>query len=241
MSDDDIPTLRRAWPIMCELIWLLQLRVAQMSPDAPNRWILSRFMRLAESLMRRWLVLNACVSGPWPCARLVPGRSDRAPVSAPPRGTAFQTPRFRFLEPDPALQAWAFHFFAENEPVGPWLDSLKQESSISGERGLPPFNPTSLQRRIAALSAVMNDPETHTIRMARWLARAKAQREVGPGPAHPMRVGWPPGASQRQRRLDPQRQELLGWLDTKARAAVERGPPPDLTVLKPHKFEIYAF
>ncbi|MEO1321942.1 MAG: hypothetical protein AAFV59_02950 [Pseudomonadota bacterium] len=80
------------------------------------------------------------------------------------------------------------------------------------------FNPENLKRRCAALSAVMADPAAHTMRMARWLARQRTQ----PGRRHPTRTQGPPGASRRQRRRDPERQNMLYWIDHLAHEAVMR-------------------
>ena len=87
------------------------------------------------------------------------------------------------------------------------------------------FNPARLQRRLAALTDVMNDPVRHTARMIRWLARAAARRQQATGRTCPFRVGWPPGASRNQQKQDPVRQDLLSWLNILAREAVERRPP----------------
>jgi len=118
-----------------------------------------------------------------------------------------KVPLFPLYEPERALR------FLDDAPEA-------QESP------LPAFNSENLKRRCAALSDVIAAPERHIKRMARWLARAAARRKTRLGRMHPLRVGWPPGGSRRQRRLDPERQGTLSWLDELARQAVLRCASP---------------
>jgi len=88
------------------------------------------------------------------------------------------------------------------------------------------FNPENWCRRCAALSAVITNPIPHTERMARWLARAARRGKTQPSRSHPLRVGSPPGASKRQKQIDPERQALLAYLNHLAHEAIFRGRDP---------------
>ncbi|MEM9178810.1 MAG: hypothetical protein AAGA89_03830 [Pseudomonadota bacterium] len=221
MSRDDRPTLDRAWPIICSLISLLQVYVPRLTSFAPNRTKWQHLTRLAESLVRRWLVLNACQETGWPA--LATAQARRAPVPAPVTGRAAPAPRFRLQEAERALpRVWLYP-----ETGGPLAPDAGDWAGWGGavDLSLPDFNPARLRGRLAALTAVMHDPARHTLRMARWLARAAARRQQGPGRVCPFRVGWPPGASRAQKKRDPVWQALLSWLNHLAREALERGPP----------------
>ena len=233
MSDLDAPALNRAWPIIYKLISLLQLHVRDLTPDAPQRWTLLHLTRLAESLVRRWLVLKACVIGDWPRVRLngtsatVPPTPANAgvygqicahetsretnlstPACAGVDGEPVRAPHFRLAEAEPTMPVWVFHPATRTQSGSYWLE--RSGRSINGvPLALPQtFNPTNLQRRCATLIGVMTDPDPHIRRMARWLAAAAARREKGFARPHPLKPGAPPGASKRQRRRDPERRAM---------------------------------
>lgn len=234
MVNADLSALQRAWPVISQLISLLQVRLGNLGVSAKQRWQVLHLTRLAESLVRRWLMLKACSGEAWPVvrAKLSPPTPAKAGVhgQVSPAGIAARfgpwipacagiggaagrkpqtsrAPLFPLYEPERAVR------FLDAAPETP---------------GSPPpaFNPDNLKRRCAALSDVIAGPERHIKRMARWLARAAARCKTGPGRMHPLRVGWPPGGSRRQRRLDPERIGTLTWLDELARQAVLRGASP---------------
>lgn len=228
MVNADLSALQRAWPVISQLISLLQVRLGSLGATAKQRWQVLHLTRLAESLVRRWLMLKACSGEAWPVVtpRPVIPESAQALIRDPGAlgtdgkrlgpghfrvgensGMTSRAPLFPLYEPERALR------FLDAAPETP---------------GSPPpvFNPDNLKRRCAALSDVIAGPERHIKRMARWLARAAARCKTGPGRMHPLRVGWPPGGSRRQRRLDPERIGTLTWLDELARQAVLRGASP---------------
>jgi len=213
MVNADLSALQRAWPIIGQVISLLQVRLGGLGAEAKQRWQILHLTRLAESLVRRWLMLTACTSETWPIvglarkclsARLGPGYFRRSENS----GMTRKVPLFPLYEPERALRL------------------LDDAPEAQGSLPPPAFNPENLKRRCAALSDVIAAPERHIKRMARWLARAAARRKTRFGRMHPLRVGWPPGGSRRQRRLDPDRQGTLSWLDELARQAVLRCASP---------------
>lgn len=209
MVNADLSALQRAWPIIGQLISLLQVRLGGLGASAKQRWQILHLTRLAESLVRRWLMLKACTGAAGPIvkvgARLGPGHFRGGENS----GMTRKAPLFAIYEPERALR-FLDDTLPAHEPSAP----------------PPVFNSENLKLRCAALSDVIAAPERHIKRMARWLARAAARRKTRLGRVHPLRVGWPPGGSRRQRRLDPERQGTLSWLDELARQAVLRCASP---------------
>lgn len=200
MSDHDRPALQRAWPIICRLITLLQTRTRGLSPlrTNPPLWPILQLTRVAESLVRRWLVLKACVEG-WPRVRV--GREPTAP-STPTRarvgGDKDHPPRFRLTEPLPRMPVWVWQPETETAPAGWCLQygtGAAQPTSLS--RSAAP-DPGNLIQRCAALSDVMAHPDQHVRRMAHWLARAAARRKSGPGRPNPFSIGFAPGGRSRR-------------------------------------------
>ena len=218
----DAACLERAWPIICRLIGLLQVYVPRLTPRAATRGHWQHLTRVAESLVRRWLVLKACQS-PWPRVRIgqrgAGSRISALALSGMTDNSPSRGRFFRLTEPEPVMPVLTYHPGATGQPgyyvLGP---------ARGGEAGHLPrrFNPERLCRRCAALQAVIADPGAHTLRMARWLARAAARCKRQAGRRHPFGVGRPPGASRRQRRRDPERQNLLNYLNEMARDAAAR-------------------
>lgn len=203
--------------MLCHLIGLAQLHLSRLSPGGGARWALYRITRLAESLVRRWLVLSAYQDGAWPEPRragAAGGGSGSGPEFGPEFGSVAQAPGpvFRLAERLPALAAWMF------EPA-PDPQSLPVREDT-------PFNPERLRARIAALSAVMAAPERHVRRMARWLARAAAQRARGAGRRLPLGVGWPAGTSRAAKTRDPEWVSMVLYLDQLVHEAVVRCGSP---------------
>ncbi|MEO1322360.1 MAG: hypothetical protein AAFV59_05075 [Pseudomonadota bacterium] len=216
MSNHDTACLDRAWPIISHLIHLLIVRVAGLSARTQSMGDLYRLMRLAESLVRRWLALKACQNSECKQRRvslraLSHGNVDKKPNTQAPK-------HIRLVEPERPMPVFTYQSETETQP-GFYILGPAHGSGKTPTRNIPQaFNPANLRRRCDALAAVLNDPERHVRRMARWLARAaKACARV-----IPFRVGWPPGSSKRQRRLDPERIGMLIYLDDLARAAIRR-------------------
>lgn len=191
--------------MLCHLIGLAQLHLSRLSPSGGARWALYRITRLAESLVRRWLVLSACQDGAWP----EPRRGGPAGSESGAQGPG---PVFRLAERLPALAAWMFEPAPEPQSVPAHEDA--------------PFNPEHLRARIAALTAVMEAPERHVRRMARWLARAPGQRARGAGRRLPLGVGWPAGTSRAAKKRNPQWVSMVLYLDRLAHEAVVRCGSP---------------
>ncbi|MEM7329891.1 MAG: hypothetical protein AAF437_14195 [Pseudomonadota bacterium] len=226
MSDPNRPALQRAWPIICDLIALLQIYVPRLTPDAAQRWRFLQLTRVAESLVRRWLVLKACVEG-WSEVRVGTRSRSKADVRSRVTRSAPRAapPRFRLAEAEPRMPVWVYYPETETAPGGWWLEYARTGTAPSALSGAHSFNPANLQRRCAALSDVMAEPDKHVRRMARWLARAADRRKTEPGRQDPLAIGPPPGASRAQKKRDPERQNMLYWLHYLAREAVMRGGP----------------
>ncbi|MEM9570284.1 MAG: hypothetical protein AAF996_02395 [Pseudomonadota bacterium] len=216
MSNSNVAALDRAWPIICQLISLLQVHVPGLTPQSQARWRWSHLMRVAESMVRRWLMLKACQDAlPYVSMQVTHGGDRPRPDGLRNSDSA---PLFRLVEREAPFPFWVYEPATATAPAQ-WV--LVQ--SVGGGQPLgisTAFNPENLKRRCIALSHVMENPAVHTLRMARWLARATARRKVEAGRAHPLRVGWPPGASHQQKRRDPERQDMLTWLDRLAREAL---------------------
>ncbi|MEL7108253.1 MAG: hypothetical protein AAGL99_03215 [Pseudomonadota bacterium] len=227
--------LDRAWPILCQVIAMLSVGLRDIRPGAPNLLRLRHLVRLGESMMRRWLLVTALSEGmvaqsrgtsPIPQTPAQPGvhgliianfsagtSNPWIPAFAGIDGARENTPHsnraslFRLFE-----RERKHHASAQTGPFGSgprltWLDQARhRESPVSA-----PLKPTltRLNRRTAALQAVIDNPKKHVERMAKWLVRAaKTCRRI-----FPLRVGDPPGASHRQRRKDPERQSVLSALN----------------------------
>lgn len=219
MSNHDRACLDRAWTIIYRLISLLQVRLPTLCLNTKDPWRLLHLTRVAESMVRRWLVLQACVEGHWPTQR------HYSKTSPPVRSHRSQTAKLSINERDPRSPVFIYQPEQDGEP-GYYLLSHAPGSDLpKTDAPARALNLQTLKRRIDALGAVIAAPAIHVRRFARWLARAAARRKTRPCKPHPFRVGWPPGASRRQRRLDPERQNMLLYLDQLARDAVMRGPP----------------
>lgn len=124
------------------------------------------------------------------------------------------------------MPVWVHYAATETQPGGWWLEYPRSMGAIAPPKS-PIFNPVNLQRRCAALGDVMTDPDTHIARMAHCLARAAAQGKAGFAVrAAPLQPGSVPGASRQQLKRDPERQNMLSWLDYLAHQAVPRGGSP---------------
>ena len=204
--------LTRAWPIICHLIALAQLRLANVSVSGERRWSLNSITRLAESLVRRWLVLSAHQAETWPSVREAVPSQTGVITPAAKAARPHPDPRFRLAEPLPALAAWMF---------APPSESLGAVQATD-----PIFNPARLRARISALCAVITAPEPHIKRMARWLTRAAARRSTEPCRLTPLGIGWPAGTSRAAKRRDPEWVSMALYLDLLAHEAVRRGGSP---------------
>ncbi|MEL6227751.1 MAG: hypothetical protein AAFR01_12150 [Pseudomonadota bacterium] len=219
MSDHDRACLDRAWTILHRLISLLQVRLPALCLNTKDLWRLLHLTRVAESMVRRWLVLQACVQGQWPTPR------HHAKSSTPVRSHGSQSAKLAIIERDPRSPVFIYQPEQDGEPGYYLLAHAPGSGLPATDARLRALNLQTLKRRIDALGAVIAAPAIHVRRFARWLARAATRRKTRPCKPHPFRVGWPPGASRRQRRLDPERQNMLLYLDQLARDAVMRAAP----------------
>ena len=218
MYKHDTACLDRAWPMISDLIHLLLVRVAGLGAGTPARGELFRLTRLAESLVRRWLVLKACQTSEWKRESVRPTRPKRARGGGdgPPKPQTLK--RFRLIEPERPMPVFTYQPATQTQPACYVLGPVRASCGAPSRNSPQAFNPANLRRRCDALLAVLSAPEPYVRRMARWLARAANRC----GRVIPFRVGWPPGSSRRQRRLDPERIGMLLHLDDLARAAVRR-------------------
>ncbi|MEL7032952.1 MAG: hypothetical protein AAGL97_12065 [Pseudomonadota bacterium] len=221
MPNHEFACLNRAWSIICQIVTTLELGLAQFVSGQDKPLKLLYLARVAESMVRRWLVLSACLEGSWPTIRLSTQCPQSATSAKPNKDRNASAPKFPLFEPErfygPVLL-----------PLGevPVPRTSRTDPNQTDTQPQVQFNLSNLKRRFQALADVVEDPIKHKKRMARWLARMAELRKTHLVKVHPFRVGFPPGASHALKRRDPERQSMLNYLDRLAREAVDRGPPP---------------
>jgi hypothetical protein len=143
----------------------------QLSPGTYRR--MKARLALLESILRRLLVLMA--------ASLRPEPSRPGPVCADEgRRTPGDAP---YPRPDAPHPRRARTFQLMIEPSQTSLEGLARLRSLARNQKLPEITP--LRHRYAALLAVIRSPERAARRMARYLARLKAEGEARPAyPPH---------------------------------------------------------
>lgn len=223
MPNDTDSVLARHWAVMRALF--AQITGLDLPKICRAQHLqLLHLLRVTESLMRRWLVLNAGAYGGKTAER------EARPVSAythagAPRASA--PPRFCLVEPEPVLRAADYMTVPLGAPVpdrSPFIvlnAATRLDPALSDAAVLSIEN---IMRRTEALRDVLDRPAYHTARMARWLSRAAAKARLGPARRAPMRVGRPPGARRRDK--NSQSQQALYWLDRLARDCLEPGWVP---------------
>ncbi len=218
MTPDARLCLQKTWPLIERLVIEIGLIVSLLKPLARAEHLeMLRLVRLAEGLMRRWLVLSACAR-PLPEPR--PGRAGGG-FSGIDMGmsSGLSLPLFRLADPEPKSKAAPgadrpaepFRLLAlQDEPPVPVPAPVQVPgapvctSADSLPSFLTPFPTPSradirLWERANALLAAMREPDKHIARMRRFLAKSLS----GLGP-FPLRLARPWGQSAKERRARPE-------------------------------------
>lgn len=223
MPNDTDSVLARHWAVLRALFaQITRYDLAEIC--RARRLQLLHLLRVTESLMRRWLVLNAGAHGGKPAVRQPSPGAPFKQASAP---RASVRPRFRLVEPNPVLRAADYVSVPLDAPVpdrSPFV-TLNAATRLDPDRSEEvELSIEHILRRAEALRDVFDRPAYHTARMARWLSRAAAKARLGPARLCPMRVGRPPGARRQDK--NSQTQQALSWLDRLARDCLEPGWVP---------------
>ena len=235
MTDHATICLQKTWPLIVQLMAALGalLASAAVLPRAEHLGGLRR-MRLAESLVRRWLVLKACQTlRPRKASAASP---DRPANSPPPTARSARPPVFRLDDPYPGMDIGLSFAPA---PLKPEADIWLRPWTVSGQTApiapanLTPITPQAaarLLRRAQALQDVIAHTERHIARMRRRLQRSfRTSRRL------PLRPGTSPCADARQRRKGAPLQTALHNLNFFAREALcACGPPEEGASPKPN-------
>lgn len=213
MPNQTQAALSRNWAILIALILQIRGQVAlltDLNDDRRNQ--IFQLLRLAESLARRWLILNARFRGVGRVAGKSPANIPRGEAPGAASG-----PLLRLEEANPVLRPedYSLRPFEPEPPRD--ADAMAIDAAPAGLRST-----VAITHRARALLDIVKRPAHHTARMARWLRRAAAQ--TGFGRLHPLRVGRPPGARRRQKTC--KRQAALWWLDQLARDSLQPGWEP---------------
>jgi len=229
MTDHAAMCLQKTWPVIVRLVVEIACRVSLSLPmRRADRLASLRLLRLAESLMRRWLVLTACqrplqmrvvdqlrpdaASDAWAQA-LSEARHDRLFQLADPVCDTRLSAAFTLI-PGEAQALIAFDLAAA-EPTG-------SRAALPEPDLCDPRLQAHLWQRSQALIGVMQAPERHVRRMRRRLRQAHRRA--------PLRAGRVPGDNRSMRRRQPDRQAALRDLSAFSRQALsrpvsQRGPP----------------
>ncbi len=222
MTPDARVCLQKTWPLIERLVIEIGLIVTLIKPLARAEHLeMLRLVRLAEGLMRRWLVLSACAR-PLPEPR--PGRAGGG-FSGIDMGmpSGLSLPLFRLADPAPKSKAAPgadrpaepFRILALQDappvpvpaPVQVPIQVPDAPVCISAD-SLPSFPtpfPTPwradlrLWERANALLGAMREPDKHIARMRRFLAKSLS----GLGP-FPLRLARPWGQSAKEKRARPE-------------------------------------
>lgn len=224
MTPDAEICLKKTWPLIVRLaleIAGLVAGPAALTPSAHCKAL--RLLRLAEGLMRRWLVLSACAR---PLPDPAPGRAPgRFPGPLPRQSKGPHLPRFRLV--DPVLKAAA----APRAAILPFRIIAFQPDPLVPAFCLPSAGPEPadpapaalrLKGRAQALLGAVRTPQKQIARMRRCLARGL----TGLGP-FPLRLQRPWGQSRRERRRRPEAYAALRDLRVFTRDALIAQIGPD--------------
>ncbi|MEC7289677.1 MAG: hypothetical protein VXW22_06245 [Pseudomonadota bacterium] len=216
MTPDARLCLQKTWPLIERRVIEIGLIVSLLKPLARAEHLeMLRLVRLAEGLMRRWLVLSACAR-PLPEPR--PGRAGGG-FSGIDMGmpSGLGLPLFRLADPEPKSKAAPgadrpaepFRILAlqDDPPVPVPVPVPGPPVCISAE--IPASFPTPvptpsradlrLWERANALLGAMREPDKQIARMRRFLAKSLS----GLGP-FPLRLARPWGQSAKARRARPE-------------------------------------
>ncbi|KCZ94446.1 hypothetical protein [Hyphomonas johnsonii] len=161
-------------------------------------------LKPAEAMARRLLFLVAPSLSASPATAGASGHSGPPPAAgqAGPRREG-RIPRFRFAEPlGPAPK-----------PAGPWFRRLDGPPAVARPpRPMPqPATSAALLQRLAALQAVIDAPDAHARRLARWLVRRRAKCVARPVSFNFLKV---PGLARKD--LEPEARADLRFLNDAA-------------------------
>ncbi|MCR9078998.1 MAG: hypothetical protein NXH78_07850 [Hyphomonadaceae bacterium] len=236
MTDHATICLQKTWPLIVQLMATLGtlLASAAVLPRAEHLGALRR-TRLAESLVRRWLVLKACQTLRLRKKTATPPNRPGNPPPPTARASA-RPPVFRLDDPYPGMDIGLSFAPA---PLKPEADIWLRPWTVSGQTAPPapvsltPITPQAaarLQRRAQALQDVIAHTERHIARMRRRLQRSfRTSRRL------PLRPGTSPCADARQRRKGAPLQTALHNLNFFAREALcACGPPEEGASPKPN-------
>ena len=229
---------QRGWAVLRVLVEKLALLVAAMSAaDSPNA--ARHLCRVGEALARRLLTVRA-LSLPLP--KVAPfTRAVREAFARAARRRKLDPRDVRYVAPQPTIPrlklAEPLASFSSIDPPKhtprDWrLPAYREEQHgvltvrIHRVGGIEAPEPTDqgapLERRLAALQAVVESPSRATRRMARWLAR---QRSLRHGRRSPMRPGRAPGqVRERERSWEQSALADADHVAHRAHAAVPRTP-----------------
>ncbi|WP_370234529.1 MULTISPECIES: hypothetical protein [Henriciella] len=193
--------LEKNWPVLAGLLGLVQrLLNAPLFTHGLKRRAYG-LLRLAESLARRLLVLRA-VSLVLPALRVRP-HDTAHPQTA--RDQAPRQPAIRLVEALPGFPG------PDDIAAHPTAPSLPEADDT-------PANPAPALARLTALQDMIDRPDHHARRMARFLKRLYART----GRLHPFRLRRPPGCKRRPD--DPLLDQQLRDADVFARRALQPAP-----------------
>ena len=220
MTPDARLCLQKTWPLIERLVIEIGLIVSLLKPLARAEHLeMLRLVRLAEGLMRRWLVLSACAR-PLPEPR--PGRAGGG-FSGIDMGmpSGLSLPLFRLADPAPKSKAAPgadrpaepFRLLALQDapplplpipvpvpvPGTPVCISAEFSASFPTPFPTPSRADIRLWERSNALLGAMREPDKHIARMRRFLAKSLS----GLGP-FPLRLARPWGQSAKERRARPE-------------------------------------
>lgn len=201
--------LKQALPHLAVVVAMIRALVSSeetLSPGLRRRIV--ALLRPAEALARRLLILLAKQSATRAAGQDCP-LPDWSCLPKPGRKAA---PSFKLSEPLTTFAVLLQRQKASRPDLLHWHRADIQTPAKTDQ-------PDRLLKRLAALEAVIANPGRTARRMACWLARHARQ----PGRTSPLRIGYPPGRSDRppDARLDC----LLRDAHIFARSALD--PPPD--------------
>lgn len=234
MTDHATICLQKTWPLIGQLLGALGALMARAAvlSRAQHLGALRR-MRLAESLVRRWLVLKACQTLR---SRKKTATPPNRPANPPPPSTrSARPPAFRLDDPYPGMDiGLSFSLAPLKSEADVWLRpwTVSGQTASAATANLTPVTPQAaarLQRRAQALQDVIAHTERHIARMRRRLLRSfRTSRRL------PLRPGTSPCADARQRRKGAPLQTALHNLNFFAREALcACGPPEEGAFQKP--------